>query len=226
MGKKIKVVDIVTAEEPKEEPNEEPTLESNEVIADVEPEQVLVVEAPTSPTDVVNDETLIPTPKPKAKRTGQSKKKQSVETIEAPTLEEVPVKEVEEEIPAASNVKVKKVVEQVKCPKCDKMMSQKSLRYTHEENCKGKVVKTEDLPVKRRNVKPTKEPTTTTQKEVKVETNKKEIYNKIVGKNVSLHSSEVEIPEELKLEVLKTIQRQQARIRMKEDNLNKLKMQI
>ena len=105
-------------------------------------------------------------------------------------------------------------------------MSEKSLRYTHEENCKGKVVKTEDLPVKRRNVKPTKEPTTTTQKEVKVETNKKEIYNKIVGKNVSLHSSEVEIPEELKLEVLKSIQRQQTRIRMKEDNLNKLKMQI
>ena len=237
MGKKIKVVDIVTAEEPKEEPKEEPTLESNEVIADVEPEQVLVDDTPhtdndekqdvnTSMDDHRNDE---PTPKPKAKRTGQSKKKQTVETIELPTLEEVPAMEVEEEIPAASiegNVKVKKVVEQVKCPKCDKMMSEKSLRYTHEENCKGKIVKTEDLPVKRRNVKPTKEPTTTTQKEVKVETNKKEIYNKIVGKNVSLHSSEVEIPEELKLEVLKTIQRQQARIRMKEDNLNKLKMQI
>ena len=80
------------------------------MIADVEPEQVLVVEAPTSPTDVVNDETLIPIePKPKAKRTGQSKKKQSVETIEAPTLEEVPVIEVEEEFRQPQMSRLKKL---------------------------------------------------------------------------------------------------------------------
>ena len=136
--------------------------------------------------------------------------------------------EVEEEVPAPSiegNVKVKKVAEQVKCPKCDKMMSQKSLRYTHEENCKGKVVKTEDLPVKRRTTVSTKEPIKT-EPEVKTTTNKKEIYNKIVAQNVNLQSTEVQIPEELKLEVLKNIQRQQTRLRMKEDNLNKLKMQI
>ena len=133
--------------------------------------------------------------------------------------------EVEEEIPAASNVKVKKVVEQVKCPKCDKMMSQKSLRYTHEQNCKGEVVKTEDLPVKRRTANKV-EPTTTTKKEVKVETNKKDIYNKLVGRNVNIETSEVQIPEELKLEVLKTIQRQQERLKMKENNLSMLRMQI
>ena len=101
-------------------------------------------------------------------------------------------------------------------------MSQKSLRYTHEQNCKGEVVKTEDLPVKRR----TANKVEATTKEVKAETNKKEIYNKIVGKNVNIDTSEVQIPEELKLEVLKSIQRQQERIRMKEDNLSKLKMQI
>jgi hypothetical protein len=44
------------------------------------------------------------------------------------------------------------------------MMSQKSLRYTHEQNCKGEVVKTEDLPVKRRTTKKV-EPTTATKKE-------------------------------------------------------------
>jgi len=111
------------------------------------------------------------------------------------------------------------VVEQVQCPKCDKMMSQKSLRYTHEENCKGKVVKTEEQPVKRRIKKEvTPEPQATT--------NKKEIYQEIVKKNSNTDSSEIEIPEELKLEVLRSIQRQHARLKMREDNLNRLKMQI
>ena len=215
MGKKIKVVDIAAAEAE--------TPVTNEVTVDVEPEQETVNETPP-PTDDVEPVTVEQLPKPKAKP--RSKKKETV-TPEVPTLEEVePVKEVVPE-PTALNeaevkVKVKKVVEQVKCPKCDKMMSQKSLRYTHEQNCKGEVVKTEDLPVKRRTankVEPIK-------KEVKAETNKKEIYNKIVGKNVNIDTSEVEIPEELKLEVLKSIQRQQERIRMKEDNLSKLKMQI
>ena len=93
------------------------------------------------------------------------------------------------------------------------------------KNCKGKVVKSEDLPVKRRTTVSTKE-SIKTEPEVKTTTNKKEIYNKIVAQNVNLQSTEVQIPEELKLEVLKNIQRQQTRLRMKEDNLNKLKMQI
>ena len=217
MGKKIKVVDITAAEAE--------TPVTNEVTVDVEPEQETVNETPP-PTDDVEPVTVEQLPKPKAKP--RSKKKETVTPPpESPTLEEAPVKEVVPEPPVLVEVeekaKVKKVIEQVKCPKCDKMMSQKSLRYTHEQNCKGEVVKTEDLTVKRRTANPPKEHTT---KEVKAETNKKEIYNKIVGKNVNLHSSEVEIPEELKLEVLKSIQRQQERIRMKEDNLSKLKMQI
>lgn len=207
MGKKIKVVDIAN-----EEPNIQEPEVSTEMIPDIEPEQVVFDDTP--PTDVVNEE-----PIQKAKAKTRRRKKQTVETLELPTLEEEPVKEVEEpnrtpEVEAKG--KVKKVIEQVKCPKCDKMMSQKSLRYTHEQNCKGEVVKTEDLPVKRR----------TTQKEVKAETNKKDIYNKIVGKNVNIEASEVQIPEEVKLEVFKSIQRQQERLKMKENNLNKLKMQF
>ena len=217
MGKKIKVVDIAAAEAE--------TPVTNEVTVDVEPEQETVNETPP-PTEDVEPITVEQLPKPKAKP--RSKKKETVTPPpEVPAVEVEPVKEVVPE-PTALNeaevkVKVKKVVEQVKCPKCDKMMSQKSLRYTHEQNCKGEVVKTEDLPVKRRTANPPKEPTT---KDVKVETNKKDMYNKIVGKNVNIETSEVQIPEELKLEVLKSIQRQQERIRMKEDNLSKLKMQI
>ena len=94
MGKKIKVVDIVV---------EEPTSVTDEVMADVEPEQAVVNDTP--PTDVVNDETLTPiepTQKPKAKTTGRSKKKQTVKAIVSQTLEVEPVKEVEEEVPTPS----------------------------------------------------------------------------------------------------------------------------
>ena len=229
MGKKIKVVDI-----PKEETNlevEQPAPENNEVIPDIEPQQETTVEP------VIQEETVIP-PK-KAKTKSKSKKKdvdvtpsevpelqtEAVPVVEAVTkIEEVPTLVSEEKV--ESKEKVKKVIEQVKCPKCDKMMSQKSLRYTHEQNCKGKVVKTEDLPVKRRTDKKV-QPTKVSQKEeVQTTTNKKDIYEQVVAKNVSLNTSEVEIPEELKNEVLKTIQRQQARLKMREENLNRLKMQI
>jgi len=100
-------------------------------------------------------------------------------------------------------------------------MSSKSLRYTHEQNCKGEVVKTEELPVKRRTKK---EPVELMQPH-KLENDKKVIYKKIVNNNIS-NSHETEIPEELKQEVLKTIQRTQLRMKMKEDNINRLKMQI
>ena len=58
---------------------EEPTPVTDEVTHDVEPEQVLVDDAPNSPTDVVNDETLVPTQKPKAKT--RSKKKQTLKQL-------------------------------------------------------------------------------------------------------------------------------------------------
>ena len=201
MGKKIKVVDIAAAEAE--------TPVTNEVTVDVEPEQETVNETPP-PTDDVEPVTVEQLPKPKAKP--RSKKKETV--TPPPEVPAVEVEAVKEEPPVLVEVeekaKVKKVIEQVKCPKCDKMMSQKSLRYTHEQNCKGEVVKTEDLPVKRRTANKV-EPTTTTKKEVKVETNKKDIYNKIVGRNVNIETSEVQIPEELKLEVLKSIQRKDNR---------------
>ena len=42
-----------------------------------------------------------------------------------------------------------KVVEMVSCPKCNKEMNKKSLRYSHEKTCTGNVI-TEEKPVKRR----------------------------------------------------------------------------
>ena len=49
--------------------------------------------------------------------------------------------------------------------------------------------------------------------------------NNTSNNNIS-NKNETEIPEELKQEVLKTIQRTQLRMKMKEDNINRLKMQI
>ena len=105
-------------------------------------------------------------------------------------------------------------------------MSSKSLRYTHEQNCKGEVVKTEELPVKRRTKKePATPPVELIQDDKLKNKDKKEIYKKIVNTNIS-NTQETEIPEELKQEVLKTIQRQHLRMKIKEDNINRLKMQI
>jgi hypothetical protein len=211
MGRKLKVVDIVAENTNNEAstPETVSTEQVHEVTPDVEPEQVPVNDTP--PVETVNEEPPVEViQKPKAKP--RSKKKQTVETVEVPTPEVEPAKpEVE------VSDKVTKVVEQVKCKKCDKTMTPKALRYTHEQNCKGKVVKTEEQPVKRRTKK--EEPS----RDI---TNKKEVYQEIIKKNSNIDSSEVEIPEHIKLEVLKSIQRQQTRLKMKEDNLNRLKMQI
>ena len=213
MGRKLKVVDIVAENTNNEAstPETVSTEQVHEVTPDVEPEQV----NDTPPVETVNEEPAVEViQKPKAKP--RSKKKQTVETVEVPKPEVEPAKETPKPEVEVSD-KVTKVVEQVKCKKCDKTMTPKALRYTHEQNCKGKVVKTEEQPVKRRTKK--EEPSQDI-------TNKKEVYQQIVKKNSNIDSSEVEIPEHIKLEVLKSIQRQQTRLKMKEDNLNRLKMQI
>ncbi len=213
MGKKIKVVDIATEEAVSKE--EEPTPVTDEVI----PEQL--TEEPV--VDVQPDVTEKPKAKPK------SRKKEVLPPAEIPT-EAAPLLLVEEPSTAVveepKTEKIKKVVEQVKCKKCNKSMTPKTLRYSHEQNCSGEVVKTEELPVKRRTTKKVEPEKITKEKPIQDETNKKEIYNKIVAKNVNIESSEISIPEEIKQEVFKSFQRQQARMKMKEDNLNRLRMQI
>ena len=204
--------------------NEEREPSANEEVNEIEPSNDI-----TPPDEGVIIEQPLPdiedTPKPKSKpRAKPRTKKAPIEVM--PEIKEEPKKEPKEEPKEEpKNGKVKKVVELVKCPKCDKMMSQKSLRYTHEQNCKGEVVKTEDLPVKRRVKKEQDKPEVSLNQPVKLDNDKKEIYKKIVNHNVS-NKHETDIPEELKQEVMKTIQRTQLRMKMKEDNLNKLKMQI
>ena len=213
MGKKIKVVDIAKEETVSKE--EEPTQVTDEVIPEQVNEEPVVDVQPAVQSDIVE--------KPKAKP--RSKKKEvtppEVPTEVVPAVAEVlepsqPVEVTKEEV---KTEKIKKVVEQAKCKKCNKSMTPKTLRYSHEQNCSGEVVNTEDLPVKRRNTK--KEADTTIDK-----TNQKEIYNKIVAKNVNIDSSEIDILEELKQEVIKSFKRQQERVKLKEDNLNRLSSRL
>lgn len=220
MGKKIKVVDI--AKEETDTKEEEPTQVTDEVIPEQVSEEPVVDVQPAVQSDIVE--------KPKAKP--RSKKKEvtppEVPTEVVPAVIEVaepsqPVEVTKEEI---KTEKIKKVVEQVKCKKCNKSMTPKTLRYSHEQNCSGEVVNTEDLPVKRRTTKKVEPASATTTTTLQDKTNQKEIYNKIVAKNVNIDSSEIDIPEELKQEVFKSFKRQQERVKMKEDNLNRLIMQI
>ena len=199
MPKKIKVVDVVSEEVKNEEPEPSVNEEVNEPINDSFPQND---EKPNEePLPDIED-----TPKPKAKPKAKPRtKKAPIEVM--PEIKEEP-KELPKEEPKEEpkTDKVKKVIEQVKCPKCDKMMSSKSLRYTHEQNCKGEVVKTEELPIKRRAKKEPATPPIELNQPVKQENDKKENYIKIVNNNMS-NKLEIEIPEELKQEVIKTIQK-------------------
>ena len=206
MGRKLKVVDIT-----KEEPVNDSQVEDTQTVVEDTP---VVDDTPVVENTVVDETPVVETPASKPRAKPRSKKPLPEAPIEPAQEVKQEVEEIKE--PSVEKIKIKKVVEQVQCPKCDKLMSQKSLRYSHEENCKGKVVKTEEQPVKRRTKK--EEPSQDI-------ANKKEVHNEIVKKNSNIDSSEVEIPEAIKLEVLKSIQRQQIRLKMKEDNLNRLKMQ-
>ena len=59
-------------------------------------------------------------------------------------------KEVPQTDSSPTKQKIKKVVELVNCPKCDKQLSEKSLRYSHEKSCPGQKIDRSEIPVKRR----------------------------------------------------------------------------
>jgi hypothetical protein len=218
MGKKIKVVDIAKEETVSKE--EEPTQVTDEVIPEQVNEEPVVDVQPAVQSDIVEK----PKAKPRSKKKEVTPPEVPTEVVPAEVFEPSQAVEVTKE--EVKTEKIKKVVEQVKCKKCNKSMTPKTLRYSHEQNCSGAVVNTEDLPVKRRTTKKVEPASATTTTTLQDKTNQKEIYNKIVAKNVNIDSSEIDIPEELKQEVFKSFKRQQERVKMKEDNLNRLRMQI
>lgn len=124
-SKTIKVVDV--------EPISEPVLELiSEPIA--EPE---VSEAKASPLPI--SEPIVDV-KPKAKRQSKAKKVEPViepeVTVESTLNESV----VELKMPAELIKQIKVQADKVKCPDCEKMVSSKSLKYSHKHTCISKKI--------------------------------------------------------------------------------------
>jgi hypothetical protein len=108
---------------------------------------------PTLPPDEVKEV------KVKAKRKAQPKKIK-VKEIEEVKLEETPInipEEPKESTEEATKEKKVKTLEQVKCDTCEKEMTKRTLRYHHK--CPGEVIKREEIPVKKRVKKETKQDT-------------------------------------------------------------------
>ena len=219
MPKKIKVVDVASNNEINED--EKPT----DNIAPAPGEAINEEDNNIPPSaGVIND--IEEEPKPKAKpRAKPRAKKPQVEVIKEEIKEEpiilftqvgeqekpnislnkVVKQELKEE-PKQDNQplkeKIKKEIELVKCPKCDKLMQAKSLRYTHESNRKGIIpIKTEERPVKRR------EP-----REIKQET-KQDIKQDIKQNNSIIVDTEIQNL------ILKTIENQKLKQKIEKKSL-------
>ena len=107
-------------------------------------------------TEAIKEEELSPpedvkpmeVEKPKPKRKPAPKKAKVVEE-EAPVIETV-VEEVKAEPVVEQPPKKIKTLELVKCEKCGKEMTKRTLRYDHDKTCKGAPIKREDIPVQKR----------------------------------------------------------------------------
>ena len=213
MPKKIKVVDVASNNEINED--EKPT--DNIALADAQAINEEVNDTPINDV-VIND--IEEEPKPKAKpRAKPRAKKPQVEVIKEEIKDEPNislnqvVKQEPKEEPKQDNQpikeKIKKEIELVKCPRCDKLMQAKSLRYTHESNCKGIIpIKTEERPVKRR------EP-----REIKQET-KQDIKQDIKQNNSIIVDTEIQNL------ILKTIENQKLKQKNREEKFKKLTSNI
>ena len=216
MPKKIKVVDVASNNEINEEENPTDNIAQADAVAINEE----VNDIPIS-DGVIND--IEEEPKPKAKpRAKPRAKKPQVEIMKAIqeeikdepnilTTQEVVKQELKEE-PKQDNQpikeKIKKEIELVKCPRCDKLMQAKSLRYTHESNCKGIIpIKTEERPVKRR------EP-----REIKQETKQDIKQDK--------QNNSIIVDTEIQNLILKTIENQKLKQKNREDKFKKLTSNI
>ena len=154
------------------------------------------------------DDNIIDKPK-KPTRKSRAKPKETIIIEDVKPIEEVKV--VEELKPVEEDKPQKKIRTQelVQCPKCDKSLTQKSLRYFHEKSCPGEKIERENIPVKRR-----------------VKENNNNDNNNIENKNI------INIPEHIiETEVKKRIQntykdRMVEKMKLKEERIKKLSAQI
>ena len=144
--------------------------------------------------------------KPKRKAAARKPKVEPViEQFEEPPKVVEPVEPVKvepvEPVKVEPSKKVK-TLELVKCDKCNKEMTKRTLRYDHPKTCKGAPINREDIPVQKRTKAPTKvvEPT-------------------IIPEDI--------IENEVKKRIQNTIQdRMQMKLKQKEEKIKKLAEKI
>jgi len=197
MGKKINVVNLNSFENTAPEQPTNDAEEMSKIKNDIQQE-----ETPEAPSVVEQPKEIEPKAKPKRKPPAKKKIEEVKEEVITPTpiIEEKPEEKPEEK----KQTKIK-TVELVSCPDCNKEMSKKTLRYSHDKNCTGKPVVREEIPVKRR--APVKVKQTTPPEE-------KEKY--------------ISIPEEIiQQEINRRVKEQKdARIKAKDERIKKLAMNI
>ena len=146
-----------------EQQSEAPLPETQVIEQTIDATTIETTLPPDAPAPAAEAESLSTLPpdevKVKAKRKAQPKKIQ-VKEIEEVKLEEKIVPNILEESKESMEEPKKKVktLEQVKCNTCEKDMTKRTLRYHHK--CPGEVIKREEIPVKKRVKKETKQDTT------------------------------------------------------------------
>ena len=195
MVRKINVVNLNSFENATPEQPTNEAEEMSKIKDDIQNEEPL--EEPTT-----QQQEPEPEPKVKAKRKPPTKKPTEEITPPSLPLEEKPEEEI---LPKPRTEKKIKTVELVSCPDCEKEMSSKTLRYSHEKNCTGKPIVREEIPVKRR---------TPTKVKQQAPTPHTEQY--------------ISIPEEVIQQEINKIMKEQkvARIRAKDERIKKLAMNI
>ena len=199
--KQIHVVSLTPFEKVEEDTPNEMTQNKEEDTPDditqireaIKEEEAEIVEAPVEA-------------KPKPKRKAAAKKKNIIEEY-SEQKEEPPQAiqpEPEPEIKEETQKKVK-TLELVKCDKCNKEMTKRTLRYDHPKTCKGAPINREDIPVQKR-VKPITPP-------------------KIIEQPMQISNDIIE--QEIKKRIQSSIQeKMQMKLKQKEERIKKLAEKI
>ena len=197
MGKKqINVVSLSDIKTVDEEDNN--VVNNNDELSQIK--EAIKEEEALNPPQEPETEQLESKPKPKRKSPTKKTKVVEDEPVAIPPVVEV------KESPVEEPQKKVKTLELVSCPKCEKQMTKRTLRYDHPKTCPGQAIEREKIPVKKR---------TKTEPEAKPQT------------KATLTIPEDVIEHEIKKRLNNSIQeRLNQKLKVKEDRIKKLSAQI
>lgn len=197
-------------------------IESEDDVSVVNNDEVTQIKEAIKEEEALNppeDNPVEEAPKPKPKRKPPVKKPKVVEEVaQVPEPLPEPVIEVKEEMPQ----KKVKTLELVKCDKCGKEMTKRTLRYDHHKTCPGEKVEREKIPVQRRIKKEVVETKSSTQP-----INIPEEIIERPPKGVLGPEALLLVEQEVKKRIQSSVQdRIHQRLKVKEEKIKKLATQI